>query len=943
MTIIGIVYPLVIGLVSVVFQKKSDRKIAQNAYQRYSGFMLAGLSGLLLSAFILLGVPVRMISGDYLYGIACLISAAWLTVNILLSVWFFIVSLEILDDEKRQAIVKRYIAFGIVMEHVNNKVAASLRFNPVYPQTTFSNIEIKLVDYSVENQHIYGKFLRNDNLSLHHLPFRFIIRLINKKLRKKGEIGYFIVGNHYVASEDTDKKILFSLRNIEPESFLVKLLSKCFFKVNVGRDFSTSSTIMQALTAEVYSCLRESDINGFDDAAGNLIDNFTGLCELYCFQNSNVPDNFLLLKTELFESSIQDAFSSEIYSVAEKAMDKISESERFFELCLWSGVRILNSRKMLTSAELGIYMGINRSFWSTLTGWYSQNHPVPSVTLKTRYDRLLRTYTSVWERYQDAVRLRFLNADNAGLYDFFCRMQLQDLPPMVVDAILTRDSVTADAAVDLLNRWQDSMKIDSHTGDKYSYQGQLFSPGIFMTRNMNCIADSDWFNIACMNALTDTRICVSLYLTSKMTARDDFITHFVKLILQGELTDQTGGLETKSEKIDDGGQLVKSLIRICLWTWSEKMESSAWLTGLARRMSDYEKPDMVSGRIYSGVFDSGFVDMPMAWAQLLLTVSEKSSQVTRGVKEAIEDNYLTYREKQRLLSVLSAVHKQLGKLESCWHLAEEQTPVAKENLDTLLEKHTELLQHHLDTQLSEAVIDAARLAEVAVKTTEYLKQRLQKPLPLSLFRLSRFVKNAEDFTERRPWIHIDKEPYAEGIDAIPAINEGDFQAECMVSDIQRIVISKLLHASALRKIIIEDFNMLLDNIKSNPEFSDKYILVMSRGICQQYNKSVFSNPGLLNILKTNRDGSKTLTTDYGNCHIFLMSFVNQPLSLVVDEDFFRALSLREFDSGNLVEITSDNVRSDSDKFDLIIKYEADISLKGDVSIRIEHPNRSEDD
>jgi len=117
---------------------------------------------------------------------------------------------------------------------------------------------------------------------------------------------------------------------------------------------------------------------------------------------------------------------------------------------------------------------------------------------------------------------------------------------------------------------------------------------------------------------------------------------------------------------------------------------------------------------------------------------------------------------------------------------------------------------------------------------------------------------------------------------------------------------------------------------------------MSRDICQQYNKSFFSNPGLLNILKTNRDGSRTLTTDYGNCHIFLMSFVNQPLSLVVDEDFFHALSLREFDSGNLVEITSDNVRSDSDKFDLIIKYEADISLKGDVSIRIEHPNRSED-
>jgi hypothetical protein len=74
-----------------------------------------------------------------------------------------------------------------------------------------------------------------------------------------------------------------------------------------------------------------------------------------------------------------------------------------------------------------------------------------------------------------------------------------------------------------------------------------------------------------------------------------------------------------------------------------------------------------------------------------------------------------------------------------------------------------------------------------------------------------------------------------------------------------------------------------------------------------------------------------------------MPFVNQPLSLVIDEDFFTALSLRKFESGHLVEITSENVRSDSDRFDLILKYEADISFKGVPSLRIEHPNRSEND
>lgn len=53
LTIIGIVFPLVVGLISVLFQKKSTREHIQSAYQLYSGYMFAGLSGLSLAAFIL--------------------------------------------------------------------------------------------------------------------------------------------------------------------------------------------------------------------------------------------------------------------------------------------------------------------------------------------------------------------------------------------------------------------------------------------------------------------------------------------------------------------------------------------------------------------------------------------------------------------------------------------------------------------------------------------------------------------------------------------------------------------------------------------------------------------------------------------------------------------------------------------------------------------------
>ncbi len=42
------------------------------------------------------------------------------------------------------------------------------------------------------------------------------------------------------------------------------------------------------------------------------------------------------------------------------------------------------------------------------------------------------------------------------------------------------------------------------------------------------------------------------------------------------------------------------------------------MNSLARRLRDYDKTDMVMGRVYSNVFDCGFIDMEQSWIQLLL-------------------------------------------------------------------------------------------------------------------------------------------------------------------------------------------------------------------------------------------------------------------------------------------------------------------------------------
>ncbi|WHI52698.1 hypothetical protein P3339_08040 [Microbulbifer sp. MLAF003] len=78
LTIVGVVYPLVVGLVSVYLQNRSAKSVILPIYHNYSGFMFAGMSGLSLAAFILAGYFMRASLSDKYYVAICMVSAVWL-------------------------------------------------------------------------------------------------------------------------------------------------------------------------------------------------------------------------------------------------------------------------------------------------------------------------------------------------------------------------------------------------------------------------------------------------------------------------------------------------------------------------------------------------------------------------------------------------------------------------------------------------------------------------------------------------------------------------------------------------------------------------------------------------------------------------------------------------------------------------------------------------
>lgn len=86
------------------FSEKSSRIHIQSAYQLHSGYMFAGLSGLSLAAFIVIGGLFSSAGDKYRTTAFAITALIWMLFNIVLSIWFFISSLNILDDKNATAL-----------------------------------------------------------------------------------------------------------------------------------------------------------------------------------------------------------------------------------------------------------------------------------------------------------------------------------------------------------------------------------------------------------------------------------------------------------------------------------------------------------------------------------------------------------------------------------------------------------------------------------------------------------------------------------------------------------------------------------------------------------------------------------------------------------------------------------------------------------------------
>lgn len=87
--------------------------------------MFAGLSALSLAGFILMAGIASSLGDNYLNTAIAVTAFIWMLFNIFLSIWFFVTSLNVLDDDKRDRLMKKYYQSQMVSQYIQQSMIRS--------------------------------------------------------------------------------------------------------------------------------------------------------------------------------------------------------------------------------------------------------------------------------------------------------------------------------------------------------------------------------------------------------------------------------------------------------------------------------------------------------------------------------------------------------------------------------------------------------------------------------------------------------------------------------------------------------------------------------------------------------------------------------------------------------------------------------------------------
>lgn len=748
-TIIGLIYPLVISLVSILFQDKAGKKVIFSLYQKFSGFMFAGLSGLLLAIVLSFSLIFNESLSNRISLVLNSTLIFWFIFNLFLTIWFFVKTLSILDENKKDEFIFRFVTNEVCKSDLKQRI------RKIYLEDLFRNELLKGFDSSIldltnnlilnkydeEVNYITGKDKELRDISLWKLNLAIWLqaKVLKHSINKRGhESRNFKLYVSIPAFTGKDKKVTlakYSGFDINPlVAFLIKNSVKYDKKSN-KTDISISSAL-EAFTSPLYTALSNNDEKDFIESLDRLARYHIQLADVLSFENtSGESDNWLLLSGGAWNGSYFTGFMQTYYVLLKQTVDKISSSTQYFHHALGFYRKIFFEQPNITQAESEVVLRNTLYLWVALLKW--KNLPSGSdIAVNDSFKSAIHDFVSVWEGWKRFYIIHKYK-DATKSYPMFFE-HLKYTAEMVIESLNIGNDHALSWSTDMLINWKNKTLDVQTYNEEYLWHSEVIDIELLLQENTNFWSKirkgnnenlESAIKIALKNAYIDIRL---LTVCSILANSDDVprVRPYIYALLEEKSIYPTGTIDTQVKSISQASQLIGIYIRHKKYYLSGKESFFNWQTKLLEGYNHKFSQKMVSGRIYSGWYN---VNIDQEVVQLIVSYSLTKWKISRDWFNILKSNIYSFSNREDMIRSFKALIEIAQKTSEYKLLSSEITSEEVLNYRTNFVESMEELINEIkqinNSQIISSDIDKTMLSEMAkVASNDFIANKTKFPI-----------------------------------------------------------------------------------------------------------------------------------------------------------------------------------------------------------------------
>jgi len=793
-TIAAMIYPIVIGFVSLLLQRRHSAKASLHVYLHDSSALLTGISALLLIS--LMGIQFLIIRLTNLSGLRhwLTIDGIWFLSNIIGVIWFLIRTFDYLRPERRADIVRIYAINHLLPIEIRNNLEYERYFNAIEygwlpgppPQQTKNKPSILLGPYGREEGKIQISAPQAGNHKVVDIRFRILslaIRMWQRKQTRSIDAlsPTIIIPISPGAVVDNKAGLCRTKGGLDVNWIERRLIRSSIVLTRFTKETPILSTtdILNDRITEVLVAMEAGEDVAFHEALKELIETHAGLIMSGdCLNRNKTRYNYAALTnpSDVFKSQIHDAWAREYHRLFETTIEKLSSNNNYFNKLIHTPtgiiyriqhVRPTNIPTRVLRLTISSFFLLNR-WWSKAIAerGLSQHNACNPTTLPptTNYDTSLLEFIGAWEHLTHSAFLpnheeHFFWSNYKEITSLFSE-HLEGTLHMLFNSVMIGNKEGAEWICDTLVKWWHTAKIHSVNIEYYVREPEtltldiLYKPWEEAKASINIspkeideekAQKSIW--AACIRNYWIDLCCLAVYallILAKDCKRENNLPACLASSLMRGTALREGNLEI------GGGWPVTTLddwlIAIIRQRHLNGNIASGYygkIANIVGSISNQRTQSMVSGRIYAG---GGFEDLDtLIDGQLLVLClfSTDNWQPSRNLMDAIARLELS--ENDRLNAFRNHLDRLTKEVDKCDHKFIDISPCIKEHFsaDKTLQDHLAILKESFDLiiehikkiqkkRVAQAPISKSRLHEIEGWFSTSRLKTVASP-PLSLF------------------------------------------------------------------------------------------------------------------------------------------------------------------------------------------------------------------